>query len=412
MNRDSHDDDRPEAEVYRPPPGAPVWYQEDQDEISLVQLVNVLLRHRWKVLGIPALLAGVVAVYTVLQPTTYSASSTFMPQTGEGGRGGQLSRLSGVAAQFGINVPSGQAGQSPQFYADLIRSRRLLEEAALSKYSRRSEKDSGDPSARDGPDASDSPGADSTVSRSDSPGATLVEMYGIRGRSRSVAVAAAVSRLRDGLSVSANVETGVVEVTVATPWPAVSKQVADRVIELVNQFDSQIRQSQASAQAEFVRGRLQEARQELRSAEDSLERFLRRNVGWQQSPELRFRHDRLERRVQLKQQVYTSLASRYEEARIREVRSTPVVTTISEPRVPLSPDSNRLQLKIIVALLVGGLIGLVWSFGSEFTQSVREENAEEYREFEALKQDAAEDVKEAGRRIRRLLESGPVRGEE
>lgn len=392
MSENAEDNDWTRAEVYRARPG-PLWYEQERDDISLVRLLNVLLRHRWKVLGLALVLATFMAGWTALQPATYTADTSIMPQTGGGG-GGQLAQLSGVASQFGIDVPSGQAGQSPQFYADLLTSRRLLEQAVTASYTRSK------------PSASASEGHGSASAAADSAGHTLVELYRIKAPSREAAVSAAAGRLEQGVSVSANLETGVVKLSVTTPWPAVSKQVADQLINLLNRFNNRVRQSQASARASFVQERLREARGELRAAEDSLEQFLQRNVGWQQSPELRFQHDRLQRRVRLKQQVYTSLATRYEEARIAEVKSTPVVTTVTEPDVPAGPDSSRLRLKAILGLILGGMLGVFWAFGSEFQKNVQEENTEDYREFVSLKKDAAEDVRRAGRRIRRLLGSG------
>lgn len=395
---DDHDcEERPEAEVYRPPPGSRVWYEQERDEVSLFQLVNVLLRHRWKVVGVPLVLAAGVVVWTVLQPPTFTSNATLMPSAGTGE--GQFSRLSGVASQFGINVPGQQAGQSPQFYADLLTSRRLLEETVVSEYEVAS--------GRGGEDASPSPEgakADGTSGRGfGKETLTLVDLYDLERRHRTHAVAVAARRLERDISVSTNSETGVVDLSVKTRWPGVSQQVADRLIDLVNRFNNKVRQSQAAAEADFVEDRLAKAERELRSAEDSLQAFLMRNVSWQQSPELRLQHDRLQRRVNLKQQVYTSLATRYEEAQIAKVKSTPVVTTVSRPQIPARPDPRRLPVRVLLALVLGTVAGALWAFGWELAGGVSEQNADDYREFLSLKRDAAADVKEAGRRIRRLL---------
>lgn len=404
MSDDVESTGSPRSEVYRAPREAGVWHEEEPDEIPIVRLANVLLRHRWKLVGLPLAIAALIVAWVLLSPPSYTTSSSLVPQSGADG--GQLAQLSGLASQFGVNVPAGQAAQSPEFYADLLVSRRLLEEAAASQYTgpvsdsaaRRMAVDDGEI----GGAMSESDG-EATASRRDSVTSTLVELYGIRAPSRSAAISRAANRLQENVSVSASTQTGVVELSVTTPWPAVSKQVADRLIELVNRFNNRVRRSQASAQAEFVKERLQEAREELRAAEDILENFLSRNVAWQQSPELRFEHDRLQRQVDLKQQVYTSLAQRYEQARIDEVRRTPVITTVTEPEVPVGPDPDRLPLKVALGLIVGGLLGAFWAFGSEFVRDVREENKDDYREFLSLKEDAAEDVRRAGRKIRRLM---------
>lgn len=71
-----------------------------------------------------------VAAVMLLLPRIYTATASFMPQVGEG----QASRLAGLAAQFGVSVPTGEAGQTPRFYADLLRSRELLKQTALAEY--------------------------------------------------------------------------------------------------------------------------------------------------------------------------------------------------------------------------------------------------------------------------------------
>lgn len=399
------------VEVHRSPSGQPVLTGQEDDELSVLEIVNVVLRHRWKFLLTPVAVAALWVGVSMVLPSKYTSDASFVPQTGSGS--GQLSQLSGVASQFGIDVPMSEAGESPQFYADLLTSRRLLEEAVTSRYvlTRRVvngdsafQSDASQAGSREG---SGSRGSGGRPDVDSDRGSSLVELYDVDGDTRAEAVAEAAERLDDAVAVSANPETGMVELSVTTPWPAVSRQVVERLVELVNRFNNRVRQSQASAQAQFVGERLEEAERELRAAEDSLEAFLQRNVSWQQSPELRFRHDRLQRRVDLKQQVYTSLASRYEEARIDEVRSTPVVTVVTEPQIPARPDPSRLPLKAILGIMLGGMVGVVWAFGAEIAQTASEEETEDFREFVTLRQEAAEDVRRAGRKIRWLLGNGP-----
>ena len=391
-----------EPEVYRAPP-RPVWHDEG-DVISLVQVVNVLLRHRWKVVGPSIVGAALALVVALLLPPTYTSQSKLVPQTG--GTTGQLGRLTGVAAQFGVDVMSADPGQSPEFYANLLMSRRLLHEAVTSRYVR-----SPAASEDDVIDSADGSGSVGEVAQnssvpgdsSEALGKTLVELYDIEAPSRDLAVANATERLKEDVSASANTETGIVDLSVTTEWPAVSAQLAQRLIELVNVFNNRVRQSQASAQAAFVQERLQSARRELRTAEDSMENFLQRNARWEQSPSLRFEHQRLQRRVSLKQEVYTSLANRYEEARISEVKETPVVTVVTEPEVPVRHDSREPVVMAGIGLLVGGMLGLGWAFWIEMNRKIQEGRNEEYRELAALKEETAQDVRRFGLRIRRFL---------
>jgi uncharacterized protein involved in exopolysaccharide biosynthesis len=82
---------------------------------------------------------------------------------------------------------------------------------------------------------------------------------------------------------------------------------------------------------------MQELRDELREVEDRLERFHKQNRVVQ-SPELVFQRDRLSREVGMRQQVYGTMVQAFEQARIDEVRDTPVISRVLEPTLPDRPS--------------------------------------------------------------------------
>jgi uncharacterized protein involved in exopolysaccharide biosynthesis len=59
----------------------------------------------------------------------------------------------------------------------------------------------------------------------------------------------------------------------------------------------------------------------------------------------------------MQQAVYSSLAQAFEQARIDEVRNTPVVTLVDPPNLPAEPDRRWLLAKVLLAALLGGIIG-------------------------------------------------------
>jgi uncharacterized protein involved in exopolysaccharide biosynthesis len=56
--------------------------------------------------------------------------------------------------------------------------------------------------------------------------------------------------------------------------------------------------------------------------------------------------------------MYTTLTQAYEQARIDEVRNTPVITVVEPPESPVRPDSRRLVSWLAVSLVVGVLAAL------------------------------------------------------
>lgn len=346
----------------------PRWASE---QTSLLELMAVLLRHRWKMVVTPPLVAVVLISLSVLGPPTFTSEASFMPQ--QNGGEGQLSRLSGVASQFGLSVPSSGGGQSPEFYADLLTSRRILAGVVQSEYE--------------------------VVQEGDTVRGGLVEQFGIEAPRSSLALRNATRRLKNSLSVKTGTQTPIVELTVTTRHPALSRQIVDRALELVNQFNLEVRQSRASAQAEFVQERLEGARQDLRAAEDSLEQFLENNRRFQNSPALQFEHQRLQRQVDLKQQVVTTLATRYEEVQIDRVRNTPVLTVVTPPELPPSPDPTPVLLWGFLGLILGGLLGMAWAFGAEYVVRLRNEE-ESYRELQTLWDDFRRELRDIWRKAR------------
>lgn len=351
------------------------------DEISALRAVNVLLRHRRTVAAIPLAAALLAVLVALVLPRSYRSIASLTPQADET----QLSELAGLASQFGIPIPATSTAESPQFYAELLRTRTLLSETAVTRYNFLPE------------------GAESPIE------GDLLEILGIGGDTREAAIEEAVEELADDLvGVSTDPETGVVEFSVTTRWADLSHQIAARMLELVNRFNVETRNSQAAAEREFTEGQLAEAESALRVAEDSLEAFLQRNRRYDNSPELRFQLERLQRRVDLRQQVFTSLAQSYEQARIDAVRNVPVITVVERPSRPALPEPRGLVWKALLGLFLGGVVAVSWAFGREILAASRETDPDDYAEFARLRRETGEDLRRLWRRVRRPFGADPT----
>jgi uncharacterized protein involved in exopolysaccharide biosynthesis len=289
-------------------------------EFSALEVAAILLRGRRWTLWLPFVLAVLTGLIVLVLPRYYTSSASFIPQRSQQA----LGRLAGIAAQFGVDVPGQNPGESQEFYADLVVSREILARIVADSFAR-------------------SPGA--------SP-ASLIDLLGRSGRTEEAALQEAVRRLRRSISVGSDTKTSIVTVEVATKWPLVSAAILDRLIAEVNEFDLHTRQTQAVAERAFVEERLRAAKDELRGAEDRLQSFLAGNREYRNSPALQFQYDRLYREVTTQQQIVTTLQQSFEQARIDEVRNTPRITVIERPLVPARPDSRHLLLRVFLTGLV------------------------------------------------------------
>jgi uncharacterized protein involved in exopolysaccharide biosynthesis len=193
---------------------------------------------------------------------------------------------------------------------------------------------------------------------------TLYDLLRIRGSTRTTREQAAVNGLRRLVVARPERRTGMVVVETRAPWPGLAEAMNSVLLEQISEFNLRRRQSRAAAERRFIEGRVQQAGTELQAAEAALAEFLRRNARYEQSPDLVVLHSRLQRRIDLQQQVYAGLVQAYEQARIEEVRNTPVITVV-EPPQGTGKVAGSLGRSLMLALVVGGLIGVGAAFLGE-----------------------------------------------
>jgi uncharacterized protein involved in exopolysaccharide biosynthesis len=215
----------------------------------------------------------------------------------------------------------------------------------------------------------------------------LLDLLGAKGATVPVRTAAGVRFLRKIVDIRDLKQLSAVQITVVTEWPGASQQIAAKMIQSLNQFNVSIRQSQALAERMFVEERAAEAQRLLRESEDRMQAFLQRNRTVS-SPELLFERDRLTRTVTLRQAVYSSLMQNLEDARIREVRDTPVITVIEDPRFPHVPESRRTLVKATLGLLAGAILAAL-VIGAQLTFASARSASPEAEEFYRTLSDVA-----------------------
>lgn len=345
---------------------------EIADDVSLLPYINVVLRRRFLVVGVAAAVAAFVAGYQLLLPRTYTSSASFIAQFRTSTAG-----LSAVAAQLGLTSPGAEAGRSPAFYADLLVSREVLARVV---------------------------GA-SLVMQSDGgiQTGTLTELYRISGKDERLRRDAAVRLLRRSISVNLNNKTGLLRFSVKARDALVAEQVTSRVLAELGRFNLESRQSQAAAERRFTEERLVEVREDLRAAEDRLQSFLERNRDYRNSPVLTFQQDRLARDVALKQQLYTTLAQAFEQAKIEEVRDTPVLTVVERPEVPVQPDPRHLARNSVLALFLGAVLGGMMVIAASSFAEAGTRDSEGLEEFQALGRVALNELRHPLRALQAAL---------
>lgn len=340
------------------PQAAPQPVYEQEKEISVLALASTLLRWRRLIIGL--MVAGMAyGIYQGMSsPRVYKSSAVFVPQGSEPG----TSALARAAGQFGISVPSSGGAWGPAMYVELVRARALLEPLAFDTIA---------------------------VTEQGGRRMSIADIFEV---SKELPPQRRADRATGALAGTISAEEvnalGGVRITVKTPWPSVSKELADRLLHRLNEFNLETRQAQAAAERQFAELQSAQARLALREAEERLQSFLRSNRAIDGSPELSFERDRLQRDVTLRQDVYTSLLQSREEARMREMRDLAVITVFERPRIAEIPESRQTVRKGLTWGLFGALIGAVIALIAHALSTGRNTTSKEAREFYALLDEA------------------------
>lgn len=287
-------------------------------EVSVWSIAARLTR-RAKLVASSAILGGSLAAgVALLRPKYYTSEVILQPQASAQA----MAQLSTLAAQLGVRVPGADGTESPDLYRELLTSRPVLDAVASAQFT-------ADGTARDLSYWADIEARDEKLRRE-----LVVEWI-----------------LDDVISTSTDKVTGLVRFAIRTKDPILTQQVATTFLQQLETFNQQTRQSRASSERRFIDQRLESSRGELEIAESKLRTFIRSNRRLDDSPDLKFEYEKLQRDVSLRQQIVVTLAEALQQARIAEVRDTPVITVIQPPRVPAKHDRKH-----AFAWLAGGLL--------------------------------------------------------
>lgn len=274
--------------------------------------------------------ALLLVVLAIVVPARFSSTILLVPSSPSAAG----SQLGGLASQLGLGDALG-AGASPTasavFLAQLARS-----DVILSRLLADTVTTGDDPSERT-----------TILELADPPrllsfgGEDPVALRRVRG----------VKELKRWVSARSDRETGSTRISVRTNWPAVSLHIAERVATELDRLNIELSTARAAAERGFLEARLTEQQQTLRAAEGHLERFLQTNREYSSSATLTFARERLQREVGLQEQLLTSLAKSLEDARLREVQNTPVVTVVEPAQFPYLADSRNIVQRALLGFL-------------------------------------------------------------
>lgn len=287
-----------------------------------------------------AAVIGVIAAF--VWPRYYQSSATFMAesQTPRNLPGG----LGALAEQFGVTSLTGNQG--PAYYAKLLDSREVLEHVLFIP----------------------------TTTAEDSTPRPLIDRLGVSKSNRD-RVHKSLKKLRNRLQVSADLTTNTINFSVDMRDAQVAYQTANALLNTLDSFNIIVRKSRARNEVEFLTARVAAAQADLRAAESRVEAFLATNRAGRSSPALALQESRLQREAEMAQTRFSELQRQLDQARIQEVRDTPVLTVLDPPDLPVKPYKPIRWLVITVVAIVGMGLGYGWTRLSASVEQRAQEGA-------------------------------------
>ncbi len=315
---------------------------EPVEVVGFADLMAAVVERR-KVLGMVTGL-GLVAglILAVVLPPRYTSETRLV---GVGSTSTSLiSGLAGLAGLAGMadlgGSLSGGTQMPPDFYTDLLQSRELREDLLKTRF---------------------------PVNGDSSRTERLLDQLDITGRTEALRLDKGVRYLKRRTSISVALKSSIIDVHVTLPRPELAAAVARRMIELLNAFNLNRLQFQSRQQRIYSEHAMQDAERELRKAEQDQAAFAERNRSILNSPALQVESARLQRAVETKQTVYTTLSRSYEEARIAEAKDVPTLTVIDQAEPPARRSHPRPWLIVLIGvgcgLLLGFLVVTAWEAG-------------------------------------------------
>ena len=337
------------------PSGRPRHTEGPREETSLLAFLTVLMRHRATLAIASAVGFGVFGLHAATEARLYQSVATFVVQSRA-----SRSQVPGVAAQLGISLGGGSdLSHSAMFYTELATARSILRRVAAREYS--------------------------VTTDTGTLRGNLATFYAAEERRPRVAMAITVDRLAGSVWASTSPRADIVALRVRSPQPQLASQIASNIVAELEAYSVSRWRAQAIAERGFVESLLADAQARLNQSEEQLSTFRQINREYRNSPQLRLEDDRLTRNVSMRQQVYTSLVSTFEEARIEEMRNVAPLAIVEPPETPVSPETGTAARRTLLGLAVGLFAGILVAFLKERMDEKRAGSTRALAEYSALK---------------------------
>ncbi len=373
-----------------PPPGdgvpdaeRPGYGPPREDEVSLLDILLVLARHKTLIVRTVLVFTLLGVTYALLAPEEFTSEARVVREAQTEGGGDLPGGISsGALSGFGINLGGSASGLTPAAFPDVLTSREVRLAVVRDTFRF--------------PDAERPMTFVEYVNRP--PGVlgqvlkytlwlpwTLKEMLGSAISESTVPAGTpdtdeslvlseeedeALEVIGGMVTTSVNQETGLMSISLTAGGPQLASELAKSFLNHFRTRVREIRTEKVRKRLRFVEGRFQEVEEELELAENRLAQFLERNQN-PTTATLQFRRDRLQRQVSFKEELYRELQSKRTQTRLDLQQRQPVVTVAEKPIPPMDRSAPKRTLIVLVSIILGGFLAMAAVFVKVFFEGAR-----------------------------------------
>ncbi len=294
----------------------------DENVDRIKRVYNFLWDNR--IVIIPCVVAFFVfgIIYALMQPNYYTSTATILPS---GAAGGNFGAMYGLFPELTENLTSGSI--SSFLFPDILKSRIVVLAVVDAPF-------------------------DSTLKNKIGAN-NLRELYGISNDDKVIKMF-----LTDGL-VRYSFDKGIIKLSFKATDPYLAYYVTKTWLDKLKWFVENHMTTEAKRNYEYLKDRVETARELLKISQDSLASFIKTHRNYQSDPIQNMKYASLSVSVSTKQAIYQSLVQQLEQARVEMVKSIPTVKVLDEPYIPEGKSGPKRSMLVVGITLLGLAVGLV-----------------------------------------------------
>jgi len=300
---------------------------------SRAETKKIIRKNIYFIFGFPLITIFLTTVYIFwIADPIYTSVSKVLPISEDRT---SSSGFSGMAAQLGINIPLSIGGSVPwdEIYPEIVKSSDLLNTILKENYSTKKY-------------------GNKTLSE------ILIYEHSLSKYQEQDQQNRSIIELRKMIKISKDRMSPVVTLEVSAFEPLFAASLSNNLIEKSAQIQRQLKTNRVKQKRLFIEERLLSVSSEMKGMEKDLRQFREKNRNISSSPTLSMRVQEMGREIDLQNNLYVTLKTQHEKAKIDEVERDDMVQIIDTPNIPTKLTRPRRGLSIVLSLFLGIFISI------------------------------------------------------